>query len=135
MTKTEQIAAAVANVLKAAGLNVRLDTDALYGFEDFPAIVVDVGNALPGALFGGAVQPWDLSVSLFIGAAGASPKLAPEPTRAAAHAALYADRTLGGLAQDIALTAVNRSIDEENPALGIAEAVYTIKFRQPEDQA
>jgi hypothetical protein len=75
-----------------------------------------------------------LTVALLIGAEGESPTLAPEATRAAAHAALYADRTLGGLVIDLTASTVNRQIDVDNPALGIAEASYHIQYRQIEGQ-
>lgn len=129
MTKTEQIVAAISAALVGAGLTVRLDTEALYSFEDLPAIVVDVGTESPRQVFGQGFVYWDLTVSLFIGATGASPKLAPEATRLSAHVALYSDRTLGGNVIDITAQAVNRQIDAENPAMGITEAVYFIQYR------
>jgi hypothetical protein len=132
MTKTEQIVAAIVAVLEVAGLTVRADTESLFSFEDLPVVVVDAGNEAPRAPGIGVVD-WDLALSLFIGASGPAPKLAAEPTRAAAHAALYADRTLGGLVMDIVAGSVNRQIDEENPALGITEAIYHITYRQREE--
>jgi hypothetical protein len=134
MTKTAQIAAAIAAALTAAGLVVREDTDALYSFENLPVIVVDIGSEAPRGVFGQGYIYWDLSVSLFIGAAGAAPKVAAEPTRLAAHAALYADRTLGGLVVDMAASTINRQIDAENPAMGITEVIYLIQYRQLEGQ-
>lgn len=135
MTKTAQIAAAIAAKLQAAGLKVRTDTADQQAFEDTPAIVVLVGDDMPrpGTFSGGWVH-WDLAVTLLIVAEGAAPLLAPEPTRAAAHAALYADRTLAGLAVDLTVGPVTRSIDEENPALGVAQAAYNILYRQLEGQ-
>jgi hypothetical protein len=135
MTKTEQIIRAVEVALAAAGLNVRTDTASQESFEDLPVVVVVAGADIPRAdTVGGAMVYWDLAVSLIIAADGPAPTLAPEATRAAVHAALYADRTLGGLAVDLTAGAVNRSIDEENPALGIAEATYNIFYRQLEGQ-
>ena len=99
MTKTEQITAAIADRLTAAGLAVRTDTDGVYSFEDMPAIVVDVGNESPQPALSTGFIYWDLQVSLWIIAMSGTPKLAPEPTRLAAHAALYADRSLGGRVQ------------------------------------
>jgi hypothetical protein len=132
MTKTEQIAAAITAALHAAGLTVRLSTDKLYSYEDLPVIVLVVGAETPRAVVGGGLVPWDLTVSLLIGAEGASPTLAPEPTRATAHTALYADRTLGGLVIDTVAASVNRQIDVDNPALGITEATYNISYRTTE---
>jgi hypothetical protein len=134
MTKTEQIAAAISAKLTAAGLRVRLDTEALYSFEDLPAIVVDIGPESPRPLFNAGYVNWDLSISLFIGAAGAAPKVAAETTRLTAHTALYADRQLGGLIIDITASTVNRQIDADNPALGITEAIYLIHYRALEGQ-
>jgi hypothetical protein len=134
MTKTEQIAAAITSALQRAGLSVRLSTDKLYSYEDLPAIVVVVGAESPRAAAGVGFVYWDLSVSLLIGAEGDSPTLAPEVTRAAAHAALYTDRTLGGAVIDLSAAAVNRQIDVDNPALGITEASYQILYRQLEGQ-
>jgi hypothetical protein len=134
MTKTEQIAAAVMAALSGAGLRVRSDTLALYAFEDFPVVVLVLGHEAPSSVIGGGLMvTWTLQLSLFIGAEGAAPTLAPEPTRAAAHAALYADRTLGGLVIDTVAGGVNRQIDADNPAAGITEAAYTITYRQLED--
>lgn len=132
MTKTEEIVARMAQILAAAGINVRDDTDALFSFENKPVIVLDTGNETPRGVVGGGLVYWDLSVSLLIGADGDSPKLAPEPTRKAAHEALYADRSLGALVIDITASQINRSIDAENPAGGITEAVYSIQYRQSE---
>jgi hypothetical protein len=135
MTKTEQIVAAIVAILQAAGLNVRADTANQESFEDMPAIVVVIGDDTPRPdTFGGGYVKWDLSVTLIIVAEGGAPLLAPEPTRAAAHAALYADRTLSGLAVDLTVGPVTRSIDEANPALGVAQAVYNILYRQLEGQ-
>lgn len=129
MTRTEQIAAAITDRLEAAGLAVRQTTERLYSFEDLPAIVVVVGTETPRPVASVGYVYWDLTVALLIGADGDSPTIAPETTRAAAHAALYADRTLGGLVIDLTAGAVNRQIDAENPALGIAEATYHIQYR------
>lgn len=134
MTKTEQIAAAVTAALQGAGLSVRLSTDKLYSYEDLPAIVVVVGSESPRPVAGVGYVYWDLSVSLLIGAEGTSPTLAPEAARAAAHAALYADRTLGGTVVDLSASSVNRQIDVDNPALGITDASYNILYRQLEGQ-
>lgn len=134
MTKTEQIVGAISAALTSAGLSVRKTTEKLYSFEDLPAIVVLVGSESPRPVVGLGFVYWDLSVSLLIGADGDSPTLAPETTRATAHAALYADRTLGGLVIDLTVAAVNRQIDAENPALGITEATYQILYRQMEAQ-
>ena len=130
MTKTAQIAAAIAAALTAAGLRVRQSTDALYAFEDMPAIVLVLGSETPRPVFNAGYVYWDLTVSLWIGAEGDSPTLAPESVRGAVHAALYADRTLGGVVVDLTASTVNRQIDAENPALGVAEATYSIQYRQ-----
>jgi hypothetical protein len=132
MTKTEQIMAAITAKLTAAGLKVRTDTEVLYSFEDLPVIVLDAGSETPRPVVGQGFVYWDLSVSLFIGADGASPKLAPEATRQAAHTALYADRSLGGVVIDLSASTVNRLIDPDNPSLGITEAVYLIQYSQLE---
>lgn len=127
-TKTQSIITAIAAVLTGAGLTVREDTEALFSFEAKPCIVLDCGDEVCQPVVGSMVY-WDLTVTLTIGADGLVPKLAPEPTRAAAHAALYADRTLGGLVIDISVTQVNRAIDVENPAAGITQAAYLVKYR------
>lgn len=129
MTKTEAIVAQIQARLVGAGINCRTDTANPYSFEDCPAIVLDCGDESPDPVVGMGYLYWNLAVTLYIVAMGGAPKLAPEPTRAAAHAALYADRTLGGLAVDISIGAVNRSIDPDNPAMGITEAIYTVKYR------
>jgi hypothetical protein len=134
-TKTEQIVNEIVQVLASAGIRTRSDTDALYSFEDAPAIVVDVGHETPRPVTGaGGYVYWDLAVTLFIGAEGATPKLAPEATRLQAHQALYADRTLGGLAVDLTAAGVDRQIDQDNPALGVTGASYHIQYRQLEGQ-
>lgn len=130
-TKTQAILAAIAAVLTGAGLTVREDTDSLFSFENKPCIVVDAGDEFCHPVVGSMVY-WDLTVTLMIGADGPVPKLAPEPTRAAAHAALYVDRTLGGLVIDISIGQVNRAIDVENPAAGITQASYLVKYRSLE---
>jgi hypothetical protein len=129
MTKTESIVAAIAAKLTAAGLTVREDTESLYSFEDHPCIVVDCGDESPTTVFNGGFVYWDLTVMLQIGADGPVPKLAPEPTRTAAHAALYADRTLGGLAIDLTVGPIQRGIDVENIACGITQVTYLVKYR------
>jgi hypothetical protein len=134
MTKTLQIFTAISTILINAGLTVRTDTEALYSFENFPVVVPVLGAESPSSRAGGLMIYWDLSISLFIGAEGTSPTVAPEATRLAAHTALYADRTLGGLVIDIVAGTVNRQIDADNPAAGIAEATYQILYRQLESQ-
>lgn len=129
MTATERIVAAIAVALTSAGLSVREDTEALYSFEDKPCIVIDCGDEYPDPVVGQGFVYWNLTVTLMIGADGPIPKLAPEPARAAAHAALYADRTLGGAVIDLSVGQITRSIDAENPAAGITQAVYQLKYR------
>ncbi|QJE03045.1 hypothetical protein HH212_26170 [Massilia forsythiae] len=132
MTKTQQILAAIAVALTAAGLRVRDDTAALYSFEDHPCILLDCGDEYPDPVVGMGFVYWNLTVLLLIGADGDVPKMAPEPTRAAAHAALYADRTLGGAVIDLAVGPISRGIDEENPACGITQVTYNLKYRTME---
>lgn len=129
MTATANIIAAIAAALTGAGMTVREDTEALYSFEDKPCIVIDCGDEYPDPVFGQGFVYWNLTVTLMIGADGSVPKLAPEPTRAAAHAALYADRTLGGTVIDLSVGQITRSIDAENPAAGVTQAVYNLKYR------
>lgn len=132
MTKTEQIIAAMAAVLTGAGLVVREDTDELHDFEDKPCIVLDCGDEHPDPVVGMGLVYWNLTVLLLIGADGEVPKMAPEPTRATAHAALYADRTLGGAVIDLAAGSISRSISEVNPACGITQVIYNLKYRTME---
>jgi hypothetical protein len=131
-THVEQIHASITNILTTAGLTLRLDTDALYSFENKPVIVIDVGNETPDPVGTIGAVYWNLTIALLIGAEGPVPKLAPETTRKAAHAALYVDRSLGGLVVDIMAGPVNRAIDAENPAAGITEAIYQLKYRTQE---
>lgn len=135
MTKTEQIIAAMQAALTGAGLTVRDDTAALYSFEDKPCIVLDCGDEYPDPVVGMGYVYWNLTVLALIGADGPAPKMAPEPTRAAAHAALYADRTLGGVVIDLAVGPISRGIDEENPACGITQVTYNLKYRTMEGTA
>jgi hypothetical protein len=132
MTKTEQIITAMQAALAAAGLNVRDDTEALFSFEDGPCIVLDCGDEYPEPVVGMGYVYWNLAVQMLIGADGPVPKLAPEAARAAAHAALYADRTLGGVVVDLAVGTVARGIDEDNPARGITRVAYNLKYRTME---
>lgn len=133
MTKTEQIVAAIAAKLTAAGVPNRSDTANPYSFED-TIVLIDCGNEQPnGVLDNVGFVYWDLTISLWIIAQSGTPKLAPEVLRAAAHIALYADRSLGGLIIDIQAGSVNRQIDQENPAAGITEAQYQIQYRALEN--
>jgi hypothetical protein len=135
MTKTEQIIAAMTAALTGAGLAVRDDTAALFSFEDHPCILLDCGDEYPDPVVGMGFVYWNLTVLMLIGADGPVPKMAPEPTRAAAHAALYADRTLSGAVMDLAVGPISRSIDEENPACGITQVTYNLKYRTMEGTA
>jgi hypothetical protein len=135
MTKTEQIVAAMRAALTAEGLTVRDDTDALYSFENKPCIVLDAGDEYPDPVVGMGFVYWNLAVLVQIGADGPAPKMAPEPIRAAAHAALYADRELGGLVIDMSVGPITREIDEENPACGITRVTYNLKYRTMEGTA
>lgn len=130
-TKTESIVSAITSALTTAGLTVRTSTGAPWSFETMPVVVVDVGAERPEGVIGGAggLIYWNLDIVLLIAAEGATPKLAPETTRQTAHAALYADRTLGGIAVDILAGMVTRQFDDENPAAGIAQCEYTVKYR------
>lgn len=134
MTKTAQIQAAIVAVLTAAGLTVRFDTEAAYSYENLPVVIPVIGAESPRPVFGVGYVYWDLSVALYVADEGLAPTVAPEATRSLVHAALYADRQLGGLVIDIVASTVNRSIDQENPAMGITEAVYLIQYRQLEGQ-
>lgn len=134
MTKTEQIIAAMQSALGTAGLTVREDTEALYSFEDGPVVVLDAGDEYPEPGSIGCAS-WNLTVQVHIGADGPVPKMAPETARATAHAALFADRTLGGVVIDLNVGPINRGIDEENPARGITRVAYNLKYRTMEGQA
>lgn len=134
-TATQNIIAAIAAALTGAGITVREDTDAVYSFEDKPCIVIDCGDEAPAPVIGMGYVYWDLNISLLIGADGPVPKLAPELTRQAAHAAIYADRTLGGTAVDISIGSITRNIDPENPAAGITQVIYQVKYRTMEGSA
>ncbi|WP_295991567.1 hypothetical protein [Rugamonas sp.] len=137
MTQTEIIAARIEAILAAAGLTVRDDTDSLYGFENKPCIVIDIGDELADNVFGQGFIYWNLNFDLLIGADGENPKLAPEPTRKAAHEALYADRQLGlsDFVVDLNVKQIQRAIDVENPAAGITRVAYQIKYRVQESTA
>jgi hypothetical protein len=140
VTKTEQIITAMKAVLAAtganvAGLSVRDDTDAPYSFEDYPVIVLDAGDEHPDPVSSIGFTYWNLAVQVIIAADGPEPKMAPEPAREAAHAALYADRTLGGVVIDLSAGPIHRSIDNDNPALGITQATYNLKYRTLEGEA
>lgn len=132
MTKTEQIIAAMKAALAGAGLTVRDDTASTYGFEDMPCIVLDCGDEYPDAMSSIGFTYWNLTVLALVAAEGDVPKLAPEATRAAMHAALYTDRSLGGLALDLFAGPIARGIDEENPACGVTQVTYNVKYRIPE---
>jgi len=140
MTKTEQIMAAIKAALVGAGLNVpdltvRDDSDAARSFEDMPCIVLDCGDEYPEPVTGMGFVYWNLTVLVLVVADGPAPKMAPEPARAAAHAALYADRTLGGAVLDLAVGPISRGIDEENPACGVTQVTYNLKYRAMEGTA
>lgn len=130
-TKTESIVGAALTALTNAGINARASTAEAYSFETMPVVVVDVSAESPTGRYGQALGYvyWSLDLSLVIAAESTQPKLAPETTRQAAHAALYADRTLGGNAVDITAGTVTRQIDNENPAAGVTTCVYTIIYR------
>jgi hypothetical protein len=140
MTKTEQIMDAMKAALVGAGLSVpdlqvRDDTEKPHSFESMPCIVLDCGDEYPDPVAGMGFVYWNLTVLLLIAADGPAPKMAPEPTRAAAQAALYADRTLGGAVLDLAVGPIVRGIDEENPACGITQVSYNLKYRAMEGTA
>lgn len=133
MTHTEQIVAAVVAKLNTAGLRVRTDTDNPYSYEDMPAVVVDAGNESPDTVIGMGFIYWNLDITLWIIGSSATPKLAPEGARQTAHTALYTDRSLGGLVIDINAGPVARHVDPDNPAAGIAECIYHLKYRSQEN--
>lgn len=149
MTKTEQIMAAIKSALTAAGLTVldpeapddaesaapagddatvRDDIERPYAFQDTPCVILDCGDEYPDPVVGMGWVYWNLEVLALIAAEGPVPKMAPEPTRAAVHAALYADRTLGGVVIDLAVGPVSRGTNAENPACGITQVAYKLKY-------
>lgn len=131
MTRTTDILNAIVTRLTNASISARTNTAAEFSFEDMPIVVVDIQGEHPVPVIGGAggLIYWDLAVCFYVAAMGATPKLAPETTRQAMHVALYSDRTFGGLAIDIVAGVVNRRIDNDNPAAGITECHYTVKYR------
>jgi hypothetical protein len=150
MTKTESIMEAMKAALAGAGLDVldpeapdaepaegqvRDDIEAPYSFGDMPCIVLDCGDEHPNPVVGMGWVYWNLSVVVIIADIGAVPKMAPEPTRAQVHSALYADRTLGGAVIDLEVGPVSRGIDPTNPACGITQVTYNLKYRAMEGAA
>jgi len=156
MTKTEQIMVAIKDALTAAGLTVldpdapddaepiepasddatvRDDIERPYAFQDGPCVILDCGDEYPDPVVGMGWVYWNLEVLAQIAAEGPVPKMAPEPTRAAVHAALYADRTLGGAVIDLAVGPISRGIDGRNPACGITQVTYKLKYRTMEGTA
>lgn len=138
-TRTTDIVNAIVTCLTNAGLAARASTGEPWSFEatdSTAAIVVDVGGESPeGRLTAVGFVYWNLAIELHISANGAIPKLAPEATRQAAHVALYADRTFGGLAIDIVADFVKRGIDSANTAAGRTSAGYTVMYRIGESTA
>jgi len=155
MTKTEQIMAAIKATLAAAGLivldpeapegteaiepaddaTVRDDIERPYAFQDGPCVILDCGDEYPEPVVGMGWVYWNLEVLALIAAEGPVPKMAPEPTRAAVHSALYADRTLGGVVIDLAVGPISRGTDAVNPACGVAQVTYKLKYRTMEGTA
>ena len=156
MTKTAQIMAALKAALAAAGLTVldpdspdeaepieptgddatvRDDIERPYAFQDMPCVILDCGDEYPDPVVGMGWVYWNLEVLVLIAAEGPVPKMAPESTRTAVHAALYADRTLGGTVIDLTVGPISRGTDAVNLACGVTQDVYKLKYRTMEGTA
>jgi len=128
-SKSEQIMAAVEQLLGATdGINGRTFRDRWEALarDEMPAIVIQPQSEDPQI---NAIPYSDraLSFSLDILISGRPLSVLADPIRVSAHALLMADRTLGGLAQDI--VEGTAQWDAESGEIGVLRIPYRVKFR------
>lgn len=99
-TKSEQIVAAVHTLLGPVGTCYRSRVEA-FTRNEAPAIVVEPGPTQPPEEISGCKLDWQQAITIAVYTRGAVPDQLASPIIRNVHAALMADRTLGGLAIDI----------------------------------
>lgn len=132
MTRIEQILAAMTSALQAA--------PAIAGGRVYRAMLSKVAETEPNAIVlvpdsaemaGGIVLgrlAWKLSVRVECYARGSAPDTAADALMEVVTARLTADRTLGGLADDIAPRGVSWSYEMRDTDLAVIVITYDVEY-------
>lgn len=136
MTKIEQILAALTTALQAtpaiAGGRVYRAMLAKIAEADTTAIVLVPGNAaLQSTIVMGRVA-WQLSVSVECYARGDAPDTAADALIEAVNTRLTADRTLGGLTDDITPHSVNWNYEMRDTDLAVVAIGFNVEYSNME---
>lgn len=126
----EQIVQKIVAVLEAGNIGAPVDrsrTEAVSRGQS-PRVIV-----LPGADMARQSSvpflDWVLAVHVVVYVRGAEPDSLADPIITAAHAALMADESLGGLAMTILPAAVHFELADSDAAVCVATCEYRIQYR------
>lgn len=126
----EQILTKIVSVLDAGNIGAPVDrsrTEAVSRGQS-PRVIV-----LPGSDIARQVTvpylDWALSVHVVVYVRGAEPDRLADPIITAAHAALMADETLGGLAMTILPASVHFELADSDATVCVATCEYRIQYR------
>jgi len=126
----EQILAKIVTVLDAGNIGAAVDrsrTEAV-SRQQSPRVIV-----LPGAdVARQSTVPfldWTLAVHVVVYVRGEAPDSVADPIITAAHAALMADETLGGLAMTILPAGVHFELADSDATVCVATCEYRIQYR------
>lgn len=136
--KRESIVAAMVTAIKnantPAGSRVYRDRPVLDSFtrDTLPQInVAKMSDAPTQEVFGGPLD-WKMVVAIKVAAIGTDPDSQVEATIGALHAALFADRTFGGLAFDTAAGSISFEYPPEHMEACVATCEYAVRYRTTE---
>lgn len=123
----QSLASTVAT-LPGVGGRVYRSRVAAFARDEAPALVIEAGQAIPTIQ---ALCKIDWSMDLIVSsyARGTIPDTAADATLTAAHALLMADRTVGGLAINLAPGPVTTDLERADANSCWMTAVYTVTFR------
>lgn len=93
-----------------------------------PAIIIEPVIDRPSQPTIGYLQ-WELTVRISVYVRGAVPDQLADPIVADIHQRLFADTTLGGVAQDIMPSQVGFQIEEADQPAGLISCDYTVMYR------
>jgi len=134
-TKRENILAAIATTLAGvASVSGRVYRSRQEAFsrQESPSIIIEpVSDTSSSAPVSTRSIDWTLSVAITVYARGLVPDQAADPVVEALHAALMADRSIGGLAMDLWPVACEPQFDKADLATVWVVNTYQVRYRTP----
>ena len=137
-SKALQIAQAIETVLTVPAMtavpaaSVYADPLDALEHETFPAVAVELGDEDEPIEVATGVLARSLEITITVLSNGSAPFVRADAPLVEAHSRIFADRTLGGLALDIAEGPTRRQREGMGEGVGSSAKTYRIQYRTTE---